>query len=156
MKLPPAEAVARMLGDLLGRPCSVQPTTKPGFAEQGFIGVLVDKSGLTRALTFSDKSFTSLTGAALALIPRAVAEDAIRSGTVPSSLLENHQEIINISTALFNAVNLDAEHVKLSQILATGPAVPQAIRTFLVKPAARMDLAIDIAGYGTGKLCLLV
>lgn len=156
MKLPPVEAVARMLSDLLGRPCSVQPTTKPGFAEQGFIGVLLDKSGTTRALTFSDKSFAALTGAALALIPRSVADAAVRSGTVPGNLLENHQEIINISTALFNAVNLDTQHVKLGQILATGPAVPQAIRTFLVKPAARMDLAIDIADYGKGKLCLLV
>lgn len=156
MKLPPVEAVARMLGDLLGRPCSVQPTAKPGFAEQGFIGVLVDKSGTTRALTFSDKAFTSLAGAALALIPRAVADDAIRSGAVPANLRENHQEIINISTALFNAVNTESEHVRLTQLLATGPAVPQAIRTLLVKPAARMDLAIEISGYGTGKLCLLV
>lgn len=156
MKLPPAEAVARMLSDLLGRPCSVKPAAKPGFADQGIIGVLVDKAGQTRGLTFSDKAFAALSGAALALIPRAVAEEAVKKGVVPQSLLENHQEIINISTALFNAVNVDADHLKLKEAIATSPATPQALRTFLIKPNARLDLAIDISGYGVGKLSLLV
>jgi hypothetical protein len=156
MKLPPAEAVARMLTDLLGRPCSVKPTAKPGFADQGLIGVLVDRPGTMRGLTFSDKSFAALSGAALALIPRAVAEEAARKGAVPQSLLENHQEIVNISTALFNAVNADVDHLKLKEMMATAPTTPQAIRTFLVKPAARLDLAVDISGYGVGKLSFLV
>lgn len=156
MKLPPAEAVARMLTDLLGRPCSVKPTAKPGFADQGLIGVLADRSGQMKALTFSDRPFAALSGAALALIPRAVAEEAVRKGVIPESLLENHQEIVNISTALFNVVNADADHLKLKEMLATSPATPQALRTFLIKPAARLDLAVDISGYGTGKLSLLV
>ncbi len=156
MKLPPAEAVSRMLTDLLGRSCVARPTAKPGFAEQGLIGVLVNRAGQTKALTFSDRSFTASVGAALALIPRTVADDAAKKGVIPPSLLENHQEIVNIATALFNAVNPDAEHVKLESMVATGPQCPQALRTFLVKPTARLDVEVEITGYSSGKLSLLV
>ncbi|MBX7190735.1 MAG: hypothetical protein K1X94_01675 [Sandaracinaceae bacterium] len=156
MKLPPAEAVSHMLTDLLGRACIARSTAKPGFADQGIIGVLVNRAGETKALTFSDRSFVSLTGAALALIPRTVAEEAVKKGVIPPSILENHQEIINIATTLFNAIHSDAEHLKLGPTVATGPACPQALRTFLVKPAARLDLEVEITGYGTGKLSLLV
>jgi hypothetical protein len=156
MKLPSPAAVGRMLTDLLGRSCGIQPTAKPGFADQGIVGVLVDRAGATRGLTFSDRTFAACSGAALVLVPRAVADEATRKGVIPPSLLENHQEIVNVSTALFNAVNSDADHLKLKETLVTGPATPQAIRTFLIKPTARLDLAVDVTGYGTGKLSLLV
>lgn len=155
MKLPAADAVGRMLTDLLGRSATVKPTVKLGFSETGYLGELVDPKGVLRALTFSDRPLASLTGAALALIPRSVAEEAIRKGLVPPNLLENHYEIINIATALFNAVNASDAHVKLMAIHGTGPTLAAPIKAMFSKPTVRLDLIVDIAGYGAGKLSLL-
>lgn len=155
MKIPVAEAVSRMLADLLGRACSVKPAAKPGFAEAGLVGVLVDSSEQMRALVFSDRAFAALAGAALSLVPRAVAEEAIKKNVLPENLLENHREIANVSTVLFNAINSDADHVRLKEIVAAGPTCPQAIRALLLKPSARLDLEVDIPGYGKGRLSVL-
>jgi len=152
MKLPAAEPVARLLTDLLARQVIVKPTPRPGATDPGYVGQLVLPTGALGALSFSDRPFAAFVGAALALMPRSVAEEAVRKGVLPTGLLENYFEVVNIATALFNGVNDRASHVRLTEIQPTGPTLAAPLRALWLKPTARVDLLVDVAGYGSGKL----
>lgn len=155
MKLPHAEGFVRLLTDLLGRQVTVKPAPKIGATEPGFVGELVGATGDVLALTFSDRAFAAFVGAALALLPRNVADEAIRKGVVPPNLLENHFEVVNVATSLFNAANTHDAHVVLKTIHAAGPTLPAPLRARWLRPTARVDLVVDVAGYGSGRLTLV-
>ncbi len=155
VKLPSAPAIASLLTDLLGGRAKVEPGTKLGPNENGFIGELLGPTGALLGLTFSDRAFAASSGAALAMIPRGVAEDAVRKGVVPPNLLENHYEVVNVLTSALNALHPSAQHVKLAKIHPTGPTLPAPIRALWLKPPTRVDFVVELTGYGTSRLTLV-
>lgn len=155
MKLPNVGAVEHLLVDLLARPVRCSALTKAAPLPPGLYATFRDDRGAIRALAFSDRPFVALTGAALALIPRGAADDAIRKGVIPPNLLENHAEIVNIASALLNQLNPHADHVRLGAILDQPSALPPEARAMLAKPAARLDLTAEIPGYGSGRFSFL-
>lgn len=155
MKLPSPVEVATLFGELLGKRVTAKPTPPAKPTDAGYVGRLVDPSGALRGVTFSDKAFAAYTGAALAMIPRGVADDALRKGQVPSNLLENHDEVVNISTVLLNQANQSALHVKLAGTLMTGPTLPADVKGVVAKPTSRADYVLDIDGYGTCRFSFL-
>jgi hypothetical protein len=156
MKLPTAAEVSALLGDLLGKRVTAKPTAPVKATDLGFAGKLQDPTGSLRGITFSDRAFAAYTGAGLAMIPRNVADDAIKKGQVPANLLENHDEVVNIATALINSANQNVVHVKLGGTVPTGPTMAADVKALMTKPASRADFVVDIDGYGSCKFSFLV
>ncbi len=156
MKLPNVGAVEHLLVDLLARPVRCSSVARPGPFPPGLYSTFVDDKRRVRAIAFSDRTFAAMTGAALALIPRGAAEDAIRKGQIPANLLENHAEIVNVATALVNQLNPHADHVRLGAIHDAPAALAPELRSVLTKPSARLDVEADINGYGCGRFSILV
>jgi hypothetical protein len=153
VKLPSAADVAKLVSELVGRGVSARamPGTRP--TKEGIACVLVDDHGTAVAATFSDRAFAAYVGAALALVPRNVAEDALRKGALPANLLENHAEVVNVATALFNGIN--PVHLRLGGGHVQPGTLPAALASLLAKPTTRLDMDVTVDGYGTGRLLLV-
>jgi len=155
--LPAAKEVRDMLADLLNRDVEVvtggdmvDPTVEFG----GLVGVYVDRRLQLSALVIMDLELAARTGAAIALIPSSGAERAIGAGAMPDNLLENASEILNVLAALFNGEGLP--HLKLDSVYAPGEPLPADVAKWVLAYVPRLDLGIDVKGYGPGRFSMLV
>lgn len=152
--LPKIENTSKILNGLLGGALTVKEAAAP-FAEMpAAVGSYVTDDGETAALFVCDLPFACNVGAALAMIPKSVAEDSIKLGTVDEDLLENLREVLNIAARLFNYAGVGV-HVALRQVVVAGSSVPQDIIALYKSPHMRVDYDADIEGYGPGRFVLL-
>jgi hypothetical protein len=96
-----------------------------------------------------DLEFANYAGAALAMVPSAIATEAIRIRKIEEEALENLREVANIMASLFNGPNC---HIKLRDMHKT-PPTPELV-ALAQRPARRVDLDIDITSYGAGKIVI--
>jgi len=82
-----------------------------------------------------------------------VAAAAIEDGALSDALAENTYEVLNIVASLFNAEG--AEHHKLDGHFTPGQPVPPKVATWMLAYVARVDLTVDIKGYGVGALSIV-
>ncbi len=145
-----------MLGDLLGRGVEVSLglpyAPQPG--EPGTLGVYVDDATIVRAVMVADLPFSAYAGAAIGLVPLPGAEEAIEQRVLPQSLEENLYEVLNICASLLNAEGLP--HLRLYQMYAPGNLPPAEVSGCARILGGRLDLSVDIAGYGKGRLSVVV
>lgn len=154
--VPTADAVVKLLTELLGRRVT---TTKPvksvRTAPKGVVAVYRIPGGPVKAVAVCDLGFAVQAGAALAMLPAAVAQQEAKAGTLSGGLFDNFREVMNIAASLFNYVNEQRvvfDVMKHEALTALAPDVAKIVR----KPGAMLDLGIEINGYGTGFLCLMV
>jgi hypothetical protein len=146
--------VRTMLEDLLGRDVTVAqseplvgsdlPTTT--------IAVYVDGRMQLAAVLGLDLPLAASAGAALGLLPPGAAEDSVESGSLTAMLAENVGEVCNVFTGLLNRDG--APHLKLHQVLEPGTPRPSDVTAQLLALGNRLDLSVDVARYGTGRLSL--
>lgn len=144
---PTPEDVGRLLSRLLGK----RVIAKRGGAARAAVavsGYIVADGGLAAVCVF-DLDFANYAGAALAMVPNAVANEAIRIRTLEPEALENLQEVANIMASLFNNA---ACHTKLRELTRIPPALD--ISALCARPVRRLDLDVDITGYGMGHISL--
>ena len=154
--LPDAKAVKDMLTGLVGKPVSVTPgaPVTPTPRSPVAVAVYVDPSMKVNALCVMDLGASAYTGAALALLPPGGAQDAVEEdGELTTMLTEALHEVVNVLSALFNAPG--APHSKLYKLYAPGDDIPSDIACSLAD-FNRIDLAIDVPGYGKGALSLVI
>lgn len=154
--LPNAKAVKDMLSGLVGKPVGVMPgaPVTPTPKSPVSVAVYVDPSMNVNALCVMDLGASAYTGAALALLPPGGAQDAVEEdGELTSMLTEALHEIVNVLSALFNVPG--APHSKLNKLYAPGDEIPADIAGSLAD-FNRIDLAIDVPGYGKGALSLVI
>lgn len=155
--LPAALEVRELLEGLLGRDVEAQvgaapvDTRAPGGAT---VAAYVDDQLGLRAIVLMDLALSAHSGAAIALVPRTAADDAVANGSLTPALYDNAAEILNIMASLFNKD--DAPHVRLYEAYAPREAVPSDIQTWLLAYVPRLDMEVTVAGYGTGHLSVLV
>ncbi|MFI2753236.1 hypothetical protein ACGIF2_07355 [Cellulomonas sp. P22] len=155
--LPAAMDVRDVLAGLIGR--DVQVVTggsmvDPAAEFGALVGAYVDRHQTLGALILMDLELASRAGAAIALLPTPTAERAIGAGLMPDNLLENASEILNVLASLFNAE--DAPHLKLGAVYAPGDPVPNDVAQWIGAFVRRIDLDVDVKGYGSGRFSLLV
>ena len=68
-------------------------------------------------------------------------------------LVEALHEVVNVLSALFNTPG--APHSKLHRLYAPGEDLPGDV-VGLLPSLNRLDLAIEVAGYGKGRISLVV
>jgi hypothetical protein len=150
--LPDPHMIRDLFAGLLGKDVTVKIGT-PGAAAGGTVAVYATDEGTVAGLAVCDLALASNAGAALSLIPAGMAAESVRAGILADNLAENWREVLNVANQLFSSSG--GHRVRLTDI---GPAddPPPAAAKLLGSPRERLDVELQIAGYGSGKLSLLV
>ena len=155
--LPRAMMVCDLFKGVLGREVEVAtggPMVNPGVEGGALVGIYVDRFLKLSALMLLDLPLAARAGAALALLPTRVAEFAIEDRLLPEALLDNASEILNVATSLFNIGN--APHLRLDRCYAPGDPLPNDVARWVLAYVPRLDLEVDIKGYGDGVVSVIL
>jgi hypothetical protein len=154
--LPDAKAVKDMLTGLVGKPVGVTPgaPVTPTEKKPVSVAVYVSPTMDVNVLCVMDLPLSAWTGGALALLPPGGVQDAVEEdGELTTMLTEALHEVVNVLSALFNVPG--APHSRLYQLYAPGDELPGDIAGMLAA-FNRIDLAVEVPGYGKGGLSLVV
>ena len=156
VQLPAAKDVRDMLTGLVGKPVGVNPgaPVTPTPDKPVSVAVYVDPHMAINAICVMDLAASAYTGAALALLPPGGAQDAVEEdGELSGLMVEALHEVVNVLSALFNVPG--APHSKLHRLYAPGEDLPGDVEGMLAN-FNRIDLALDVPGYGKGGLSLVL
>ena len=153
--VPQGNDVKKMLGMLCGGDLGVTPgepvATNAG--SRTIVAVYTNREGAPVTACCCDIPFAAYSGAALSMIPKGGAEDAVKDGSLPEMMRSNLHEIMNICSRLF--LTDETPHLKLDGLYDTVDALPEAVRSVIDTAAGRSDLRISIPGYGEGNISFL-
>jgi hypothetical protein len=152
--IPASLSIRNLFEDLLGRDVNVSPGDPMSAADlpTGVFAVYTDTSQQLYAVLGMQLALAANAGAALGLLPAGAAEDSIEEKTLFPNLAENVFELCNVLTSLLNREG--APHVKLYQVIYPGMDLPNDARAHLLALGKRLDLTVEVARYGKGKLSL--
>jgi hypothetical protein len=154
--LPAAKDVKDMLSGLIGKPVAVNPgaPVTPTPDKPVSVAVYVDPTMNINALCVMDLAASAFTGGALALLPPGGCQDAVEEdGELSGMMVEALHEVVNVLSAMFNVPG--APHSKLHKLYAPGDELPGDVAGMLAG-FNRIDLAIEVPGYGKGGISLVV
>jgi hypothetical protein len=153
--LPGPLEIRELLVDLLGREVSVRPSPPlaPTAGSPCTVGVYVDDSLLVTALVVLDLPLAAHAGAAIGLVTPVAAVSAIDQGLLDGVLREYLTEVFNVAAALFNVDG--ATRLRRYAVHHAGLAPPDVLAMSLTL-GRREDLAVDVAGYGSGRLSVVL
>lgn len=155
--LPAALEVRELFAELLGRDVDaitgtgpVEPHTHPG----AVVGVYVNDLLKLSALVVMDMPLAAWAGAAIALVPPATARTSVETELLAPALFDNTAEILNVASSLLNADG--APHLRLYETYAPREVLPPDVQKWVSSYVRRLDLELHIAGYGGGRMSILV
>src|SRR4051794_37176693 len=153
--LPDRKVIKDLFEGLLGRDVAVADGTAVDIGiPKPVVASYVDDAHRLRSLAVFDIALAARAGAAIALVPKGAADDAVADMLLPENLFDNASEICNVlASAMGDAMGV---HQRLSATYAPSDPVPVALLTTAGQLAAREDLELDITGYGTGRLSLIM
>ncbi|WP_028050749.1 hypothetical protein [Cellulomonas sp. URHD0024] len=155
--LPSAKEVRELIEGLVGREIAVLtggPMVDPGSEDGALVGVYVDDRHKLTGLVLFDVPLAAYLGASLGLVPVRIAQQHADAGVLSEALSENAGEILNVMSSLFNAEG--APHVKLGRVYEPKAHLPADVAQWVLTYVRRMDLEMDVPGYGPGNFSLLV
>ncbi|HEX7097266.1 MAG TPA: hypothetical protein VF183_15375 [Acidimicrobiales bacterium] len=152
--IPIQEAVRDFFTDLLGRGAAASKRPPLDYDEDPLVvGRYLDDDGELAALVVSDLAFAAISGAALAMIPKVVVDEAIKRGQLSDTLVENFREVVNVFSSLLNTPT--TPHLVLKG-LGRHPEETADLREVLTSPSRQRTFDVTIEGYGSGCLGVLV
>lgn len=152
-RMPIPEEVRDFLGDLLGKPVSVSKAAQVDFSvePEGYVtGLYKDDKDRLIGACITDISLAASTGAALAMMPVAVAKEAVEAGKLDEGLRDNFYEVVNILSRLLNGPSVP--HLRLTELV---DGVPDDVRALVEKSKGRKSYDVTVVGYTGGKLGLI-
>ncbi len=151
--LPTRHAVRSLLTDLVEREVDLHDAPPLRAKASNVVAVYVTDKLAVSAIVVLDIAAAAHLGGALGLLPRTGVEDAVAEKTLHPALRENCHEVFNVLTSLFNVPG--APHVRLYEMLGPDGNVPADVAALSAAIGHRMDVAIDVAGYGSGSLSVV-
>jgi hypothetical protein len=152
--LPEKDALAELLTGLVGEEVGVSVRSEAVRAgDLVLIGAYVDDEGRERLLCGFDLRLANYLGAALAMIPAAASQEEIVAKRLSSDVFDNVKEICNIASGALNQEG--SAHVKLKELHRAAEELPGVVTQGLDAPIGRLDLEVEVPGYGSGKLVVL-
>ncbi|SDY68390.1 hypothetical protein SAMN05661080_04271 [Modestobacter sp. DSM 44400] len=151
--LPAPKDVRDLLEGLLGKDVTVAPGDPVSLNDGAALAVYVDPQLSTNAICLMDVPLAAWCAGALALLPKGGLEDAIEDGELSDMHLEVVYEVVNVAAAMLNGGGVT--HSKLYKLYAPGESVPADLAG-LAAGFNRIDLDVDVAGYGRGALSIVV
>lgn len=154
--LPRPAQVRDLFADLLDRTVRLSSCVPvaPGPATPVSVAVYVDDREQASAVISCDLELSARAGAAIGLVPSSGAERAIRSGVIDGAIGDNLHEVLDVAAALFNVEG--AEPLRLHGLHPAGVDLPHDVRARALTLGKREDVALDIAGYGGGRLSVVL
>ena len=153
--LPAPKDVRDMLAGLVGRNVTVSPgaPVTPSPDRPVAVAVYVAPDMSVNALCLMDLAAAAYTAGGLALLPPGGCQDSVEEGELSEMQAEALHEVVNVVSALFNVPG--APHSKLHRLYAPGEEVAGDLAGMLAG-FNRIDLAVEVQGYGKGSLSLVV
>ncbi len=153
--LPTFKAVRDTFADLLFRNVDVLPSEPVAVGPRNpiAVGVYVDDAMRLAAVAVADLPLAAYVGASIGLVPKGGAQAAIEDGVLPQSIAENFSEVLNVLSAL---LNVEGRQLRLHATYAPGQLAPGDVMAVVRTLGRRVDLAVTVAGYGTGHLGLVL
>ena len=154
--LPAAEKVRTLFADLLDREVAAAPApgVAPGVGAPASVATYVDDQDRPSAVVACDLPLSARAGAAIGLVPSSGAERAILSGCLDGTLLDNLREVLDVAATMFNVEG--SSHLHLDDLHAAGGELPGDVQTRALTLGRRVDLELDITGYGAGRLSVVL
>jgi hypothetical protein len=152
--LPNRHAVRNTIQDLIGRDVELSDGVPPQAKTTNVVAVYVTDKLATSAVAVVDLECAARMGGSLGMIPKAVVEEAIAARELPSPLDENCYEVLNVLAAVFNVPN--APHVRLYEMYGPNQGVPGDVAAIAGLAGTRMDISLNISGYGDGLMSIVV
>lgn len=152
--VPGPEQVRDLLQTLAG--CDVVVTAGPPVLpsrEAALVGVYVTDEDLLGAVVACELPLAGRLGAALGSVPVAEVEQSLMAGRLSPDLAENAHEVLNVVAAAFEAPG--APPLKLRRVHAVGEQLPAEVAPTLTYVVRRVDLQVQVAGYGGGRLSVI-
>lgn len=152
-RLPIPEELSSFLTELLGQPISVSKSSEIELSDeqhQFLTGRYLDHKNRLMCACVADVALAATAGAALALIPRATADEAIVAGRLDENLRDNYHEVVNILSKFLNGPTVP--HVRLAELV---DGVPDDLGALLTGATRRKDYDVTVVGYPGGHLTLL-
>ena len=153
--LPAPKDVRELLEGLLGKDVTVSPgaPVTPSPDRPVAVAVYVAPDMSVNALCLMDLGAAAYTGGALALLPPGGCQDAVEEdGELSTMLVEAVHEVVNVLSALLNTPG--APHSKLHRLYAPGEEIASDLVGMLAA-FNRIDLVVEVQGYGKGALSLV-
>lgn len=144
--------VHELLGRLFEKPCTA---SKKKFSKQVYkasvvFGRYVDDEGNLVAVVAADAEFACYTGAAVMMMPPAVANEAKGEVELPEEISEAFDEVLNVISRLFNTSG--RSHCRYTT--ADYGKAPQDIKDFIKAASSRDSFGFEVGGYGEGTISL--
>jgi hypothetical protein len=138
-----------------GREVEVGPVDPvvPG-RDPAAVAVYVTDRTATGAVVACDLPLAAYAGGALGLVPLPQVEEAVAAERLTGDLSENVGEVLNILASVFNE-SADAPHLKLHKVHPVGERLPTDLVSMLGYVVRRLDLRVEISGYGAGRLSVV-
>jgi hypothetical protein len=154
--LPHTKALRDVLLDMLDRPVEVVPTGPwaPTPRDPGAIAVYVDDRLRMRALISSNLALSAVLGGSIGLVPPERVLACVESGQLTAEVGENLAEVFNILAGLFNVS--DRPHVKVYAVHLPADLPAADVSARLRAFGKRSDLEVSVAGYGAGRLSMVL
>jgi len=154
VQLPPVKLIKDVLDGMLGREVATQPGNPLTSVDAigGVLAIYVDDGDVMRAVAGWDLPAAANVGAAVGLVPAGAAEDAIEERYLPENLLDNITEVSNVLASVFQIRG--NPHLRLYEAHRPVAAAPNDATELLYRLGQRIDLDIDVPGYGKGKLAI--
>jgi hypothetical protein len=155
LTLPSGKEVRDLLAGLLSREVTVGVGVpiKASLDTPGMTSVFVDSTLRMCAILTLDIDLAAYAGAALSLMPARQAHAALAGRTLTDTLVENGTEIANVCASLLTAPG--GSQARMYKTYAPGETLPADVVGAGMRFGARLDLTVDVAGYGSGCLSLV-
>jgi len=152
--LPGSLDVRTLLEDLLGSEVAVNPGPPMTRADMptSVLAMYTDTAEQLHAVLGMQLDLAAAIGAALSPLPARAIEDTIERRRLTPELAENVFSLCNALTGLFNADG--ALDVKLYQVVYPTMPIPGEAVAHMTELGHRLDLTIEVAGYGKGTFSL--
>jgi hypothetical protein len=156
LKLPPIKDVKDLFDGLLGRTVEISEGKpwNPGAREPAAVAEYVTDRTVLGALAMTDLKLSIFIGAAMGLLPKGGAEDMIDEVDPTPAVMENLYEVLNVLTSTLNLPN--SPHLRITRMHSLRAALPADVSALTASIDNRLDLVIDISGYGKGRLAMIL
>lgn len=149
--------VLSMFGDLVGRQVTGTETDPVQLDEDSTAsmvrGVFQADGGAPGALYLMDLELAASVGAALVMMPAGLVKESVADKALFPALVDNTFEVLNVTSRLINRAG--CTHYKIREQVLPGAALPEDAVAVLTDPSRRVDLHLQVAGYGAGRFTIV-
>jgi len=146
--------VKELLSSTVGRPVQAKAGARIKPASKVVTAVYADDHGSPVAACVLELELAACLGAALIAIPKGAALEASARGSLPGTMAESLNEVLNITAQLFRKESVN-HRIALSDVFHPGQELPGDIAAALKQPRARLDFEVELSGYDAGVMSLI-